>query len=83
MWFRKKKNNQQELSVPAVDIPQAGEKWDFIPFDDGDPFEPKKTYHSVKIIEVRGEWVRYDMGPGPFRDERLLMEVFTRIYRKG
>jgi hypothetical protein len=54
--------------------PQPGEVWSFL--ESGDPWDGGFT---VKVLEVREGWVRYDMG-GPFSDSRMKMSSFLYCY---
>lgn len=71
---RKDKEIPQENAVPNI-----GEEW-YYTMPDGSPFEQKK-YHPVTITGINDGWVKYDMG-WPFRDERLPLKEFIRMYEK-
>ncbi len=59
----------------AKRLPAPGETWIFRK-DDGSPW-PKQGC-KVKILDVRDDWVLYDMPV--FRDQRLKMTSFLRCY---
>lgn len=65
-WFFKKMKRK---------IPEKGESWQF---KEESPW-PKKGF-SVKILECKKGWVRYDMGDSSFDDERMGLSTFLSIY---
>ena len=69
---------KQVLGIKPERIPVAGEYWVAKGLDD--PF-PKKEYTSVKILDVKEGWVRYDFGGNIFRDERLRLHSFLYCYQ--
>ena len=79
-WLRRllcnSERKQEDPSLPAI---APGERW-LLRADKGDPWG-QKPYRPVTILDVRDGWVRYDMGPGPFRDERKKIDDFVYMYR--
>lgn len=69
-----------KIVAATRDVPEAGELWVIKQFNRG-PW-PIAEYKPVRVRDVRGGWVRYEMGAF-FPDERKTVEDFTRIYRKA
>jgi len=59
--------------------PKVGDKW---VFTDSDSPWPAKQYIPATILDCRDGWVRYDMGGSLFRDERMELKDFVRMYRR-
>lgn len=59
-------------------MPKKGELWHFIGSDDKSPWQTDK-YTQVKVVDVRDEWVRYDMEF--FKDQRMKLDLFCRMYK--
>ena len=70
---------EQKQEKPELPTIAPGERWLLCP-SNGDPWG-QKPYRPVTILDVRDGWVRYDMGPGPFRDERKKIGEFVGMYR--
>lgn len=70
---------EQKQEKPELPTIAPGERWLLCP-SNGDPWG-QKPYRPVTILDVRNGWVRYDMGPGPFRDERKKIGEFVGMYK--
>jgi len=69
--FFKSKSISEDKSKP---IP--GESWELF---DKSPWPKHST--SITILDVKDDWVRYDMSP-LFMDQRMELKSFLRIYKK-
>jgi hypothetical protein len=72
IFFRKKHPE------PLTTSPRPGEKWRLK--QEETPW-PRKADFIVYVLEVRDEWVRYDMG-GMFCDERMKLSSFVYSYER-
>ena len=71
--------DEKKPEVPTLPEIAAGQRW-ILCLSTSDPWG-MKPYRPVMILDVRDGWVRYDMGPGPFRDERKTVVEFVGMYR--
>lgn len=72
-FFRKK----QVIEV----MPAPGEVWYIMRPSDGSPFPPRRTGTGATILEVKDNWVRFDIS-WPLLDQRMRVEDFVRKYVK-
>lgn len=74
--FKRKVPQTKEDKLIKKNYPKPGEEWNTNPIND--PWGGKK-YPPVKILEVKGGWVRYSENE-TFSDERMEIDRFTAIY---
>lgn len=67
-------------SKPEI-IPQTGETWALSGSTKG-PW-PSPDQVRVKILDVKSGWVRYEMNPYLYNDERMKLSTFTYLYQKA
>lgn len=61
-------------------LPKPGETW-WLDRSDQSPWESTMEPAPVKILDQREGWVRYSMGGLTFRDERMRVSSFIKIYK--
>lgn len=87
-WFKNllypEKDNRKNVATigigNCISSPQPGELWEFVR-EDKSPWDYDKKPHVVCILDVKCGWVRYRLNE-IFDDNRLEVEIFTKIYRK-
>ena len=73
-------NYNEKKNFDKLRRPKKGEIWiSTFRTDENDPFKPKDEF-EIEILDYKEGWVRYSIGR-LFKDERMKLESFSRIYR--